>query len=67
MTKNDIVERLAEEHEHTKTFARDLVDSVFQMITTAAQSACPMHAVASISISRSGRTRPRTMSNVLGG
>ena len=37
MTKNDIVERLAEEHELTKTFARDLVDSVFQMITTAAQ------------------------------
>jgi DNA-binding protein HU-beta len=37
VTKNDIVERLAEEHELTKTFARDLVDSVFQMITTAAQ------------------------------
>ena len=37
MNKNDLVERLAEEHELTKTFARDLVDSVFDMITTAAQ------------------------------
>jgi DNA-binding protein HU-beta len=37
VTKNDLVERLAEEHELTKTFARDLVESVFQMITTAAQ------------------------------
>ena len=37
MNKNDLVERLAEEHELTKTFARDLVDSVLDMITTAAQ------------------------------
>src|SRR5690348_4696973 len=37
MTKNDLVERLAEEHELTKVFARDLVDSIFDMITAAAQ------------------------------
>ena len=37
MNKNDLVERLAEEHELTKTFARDLVDSVFDMIASAAQ------------------------------
>ena len=37
MNRNELVERLAEEHELTKTFARDLVDSVFGMITTAAQ------------------------------
>jgi DNA-binding protein HU-beta len=36
MNKNDLVEALAEEHELTKTFARDLVDSVFQKITDAA-------------------------------
>jgi DNA-binding protein HU-beta len=37
MNKNELVERLAEEHELTKSFARELVDSVFGMITTAAQ------------------------------
>ena len=37
MTKNDLVERLAEEHELTKAFARELVDSVFETITAAAQ------------------------------
>ncbi len=37
MTKNDLVERLAEEHELTKVFARELVDSIFDMITDAAQ------------------------------
>jgi len=37
VTKNDLVERLAEDHELTKVFARDLVDSVFQVITDAAQ------------------------------
>jgi DNA-binding protein HU-beta len=37
MNKNELVERLAEEHELTKTFARNLVDSVFDMITSAAQ------------------------------
>ena len=36
MTRNDLVERLAEEHELTKVFARELVDSVFDMITAAA-------------------------------
>ena len=36
MNKNDLVEALAEEHELTKTFARDLVESVFQTITDAA-------------------------------
>ena len=37
MNKNDLVERLAEEHELTKGFARELVDSVFDMIASAAQ------------------------------
>ena len=37
MTKNDLVERLAEEHELTKAFARELVDSVLETITAAAQ------------------------------
>ena len=36
MNKNDLIETLAEQHELTKTFARDLVDSVFQTITEAA-------------------------------
>ena len=38
MNKNDLIEFLAEEHEVTKTFARDLVDSVFQSITDAVQN-----------------------------
>ncbi len=37
MNKNDLIEQIAEEHELTKTFARELVDSVFGMITSAAQ------------------------------
>jgi DNA-binding protein HU-beta len=37
MNKTDLVERLAEEHELSKAFARTLVDDVFDMITTAAQ------------------------------
>ena len=37
MNKNELIDLLAEEHELTKTFARDLVDSVFDMITTAAR------------------------------
>ncbi len=37
MNRNDLVERLAEEHELTKSFARELVDSVFQSITDAAK------------------------------
>ena len=36
MNKGDLVERLAEEHELTKGFARELVESVFGMITQAA-------------------------------
>jgi DNA-binding protein HU-beta len=36
MNKNDLIEALAEEHELTKTFARDLVESVFQTIADAA-------------------------------
>ncbi len=47
MNKNDLVERLAEEHELTKTFARDLVDSVFDMIATAAQRERRSHSSAS--------------------
>lgn len=37
MNKNDLVDSLVEEHELTKTFARDLVDSVFRSIAGAAQ------------------------------
>jgi DNA-binding protein HU-beta len=37
VTKNDLVERLAEEHELTKVFARELVDSLFDTIMAAAQ------------------------------
>ena len=37
MNKNDLVEHLAQEHELTKSFARELVDSVFGMIAVAAQ------------------------------
>ena len=36
MNKNDLVERLAQEHELTKAFARELGDSVFDRITAAA-------------------------------
>ena len=38
MTKNDLVERLADEHELTRAFARELVDSVFAIITEAART-----------------------------
>lgn len=37
MTKKDLAEHLAEEHELSKAFARELVDSVFDTIMTAAQ------------------------------
>jgi DNA-binding protein HU-beta len=37
LTKNDIVDRLAQEHELTKVFARELVEGIFDMITAAAQ------------------------------
>lgn len=37
MNRNDLVERLAEEHELTKSFARELVDSVFQAIVDTAK------------------------------
>ena len=37
LTKNDLVKNLAEEHQLTQAFARELVDSVFDMITNAAQ------------------------------
>ena len=37
MTKNDLVERLAEDYELTKSYARQLVDSMLDMITDAAQ------------------------------
>jgi DNA-binding protein HU-beta len=37
MNKNDLIAALVEEHDLTKTFARDLVDSVFGSITDAAQ------------------------------
>jgi DNA-binding protein HU-beta len=37
MNKNELIDLLAEEHELTKTFARDLVDSIFQKITESVQ------------------------------
>lgn len=37
MNKNDLVDTLAQEHELTRTFARELVDSLFQTIADAAQ------------------------------
>jgi DNA-binding protein HU-beta len=38
MNKNDLVESLAEEFGLTKTYARDLVDRVFETITEAAHT-----------------------------
>src|ERR671916_3446772 len=37
MNKNDLIDALIEEHDLTKSFARELVDSVFGSITNAAQ------------------------------
>ena len=37
MNKNDLVNSLIEEHDLTRTFARDLVDSVFGSIADAAR------------------------------
>ena len=37
MNKNDLIDSLIEEHDLTKTFARDLVDSVFGSIADAAK------------------------------
>ena len=37
MNKNDLIEHIAQEYELTKTFARDLVDNVFQTITETVQ------------------------------
>jgi DNA-binding protein HU-beta len=37
MNKNDLVDLVIEEHDVTKTFARDLVDTVFRSIGDAAQ------------------------------
>lgn len=37
MNKNDLIEQIAEEYELTKTFARDLVDNIFQTITDTVQ------------------------------
>ncbi len=36
MNKNDLIESLAEEFELTRSYAHDLVDSIFQKITGAA-------------------------------
>ncbi len=38
MNKNDLVDLVIEEHDVTKTFARDLVDTVFRSIGDAAQN-----------------------------
>lgn len=35
MTKNDLVEQLAQEYELTKTFARDIVDNIFDKMADA--------------------------------
>jgi DNA-binding protein HU-beta len=35
MTKNDLVEQLAQEYELTKTFARDVVDNIFDKMADA--------------------------------
>ena len=37
MNKRDLVERVAAEHELTGRFARELVDGIFDMITSAVQ------------------------------
>jgi DNA-binding protein HU-beta len=37
MNKNDLIEAIAEEHELTKTFARDLVEGIFERIANAAK------------------------------
>jgi DNA-binding protein HU-beta len=37
MNKNDLIEAVAEEHELTKTFARDLVEGIFDRISDAAK------------------------------
>ncbi len=39
MNKNDLIDSLVEEHDMTKGFARDLVDSVFGSIAHAAKNA----------------------------
>ena len=38
MNKNDLIDSLIEEHDLTKAFARDLVDSVFGSIADAAKN-----------------------------
>ena len=38
MNKNDLIDVVIEEHDVTKTFARDLVDTVFRSIGDAAQN-----------------------------
>src|ERR687889_2659464 len=38
MNKNDLIDTIVEEHDVTKTFARDLVDTVFGSITDAARN-----------------------------
>ena len=38
MNKNDLIDAVIEEHDVTKTFARDLVDTVFRSIGDAAQN-----------------------------
>jgi DNA-binding protein HU-beta len=37
MNKNDLIEQIAQEYELTKTFARDLIDNVFDTISTSVQ------------------------------
>lgn len=37
MNKNDLIEQIAQEYELTKTFARDVVETVFQSMTDAVQ------------------------------
>jgi len=37
MNKNDLIEHIAQEYELTKTFARDLIDNIFDTISTSVQ------------------------------
>lgn len=37
MNKNDLIEHIAQEYELTKTFARDIIDNVFDTISASVQ------------------------------
>ena len=64
VNRNDLVERLAEEHELSKSYARELIDSVFEMITSAALKARRCRSSASAS-SRSPNAVPARHSSMI--